>query len=911
MVSFRYEGSGDGDGIAFALQTVGTSVVGGSGSGLGYSGIAGNKAAFMINLYDYQDGPHAGVKFDSNEDWNQNYDSSSPVSVTSPMEVQLYYDASASKQKWFAFLSDSDGNVHYVTEKDVNLASLFGSSPVFAGFTGSTGLASSTQSVKNFLLVYEPQTGSPFDHLESDLAHVVDPHLSGFTGFGPVRMTADSISSESITFANFDITQNRPRAAWYDQRISTDVDSLSVEFTYQASFQNPKIEGFGDFVPQSTSYASAITPGKITLTNGSQSIARAAWYGGEIGTKDDFEINFKYQTDGKAVQGFSNFAAPTNSANAAIISPTQLTLTNGSTSIARAAWNKEQVPINYGFTIDFTYQAGGDKNADGIALVFQTQGTNVVGSIGGGLGYVGIAGNKAAYQINIFGGNNLTKGSNFVTGNTSGSYNKTGGIGGVDFSSGDLVHVRLTYDPISNQVFESLTNLSNNNTYSHTYSNINLASVLGTSQAYIGFTGSSGGQTATQLVKDFSFQSNQADGIALVFQDKGTGAIGNSGGGLGYVGISSAKAAYQINLFADSSHTRGSNFVTTNTSGTYNSTGSVNFASGHLIQVQLSYNSHAHQLTEKLTDLISNTTYTKTYSNINLAGLLGPTTYVGFTGGSGALTAVQSVQGFSLEVFPDDGVALVFQSAGTQVSGNAEDGLGYVGISGPTAAYQINLKSNGLQGSNFVTTNTAGNYLSTGAVDFASRNPIRVQLNYNNARRQWIESLTDTVTGDTFSRVYDDMDLASAVGPTMYVGFTAPQGGSQTIQTVKNFSLGGSSTPTGFKQRFAAHPLSIASDGTTTSYATDFSTWVRADHPIRVDFSGISTSNDLNLVSNASLILNGLIRVVNTASLTATSGSITSTTTGSITARTVEVSAEGTGGFVGTAANPLNVSLTK
>jgi hypothetical protein len=921
MVSFRYEGSGDGDGIAFALQTVGTSAIGESGGGLGYggvqSGIAGNKAAFLINRYDYKDGPHPGVSFHSAKPtaninfWAPEYASSSPVSLSNPMEVQLYYDAS--KQKWFAFLSDSDGSVHYVTEKDMNLASLFGSSPVFAGFTGSTGLASSTQNVKNFLLVYEPQTGSPFDSLKSDLVRVVNPQLSGYTGFEPAgSLKAEAISGDTITFANDDGTRNYPRAAWYGEKISTDVDSLSVEFTYQASFQNPKIEGFGDFVPQSTSYASAITPGKITLTNGSQSIARAAWYGGEIGTKDDFEINFKYQTDGKAVQGFSNFAAPTNTANAALISPTQLTLTNGSTSIARAAWNKEQVPINYGFTIDFTYQAGGDRNADGIALVFQTQGTNVVGSTGGGLGYVGIAGNKAAYQINIFGGNNQTKGSNFVTGNTSGSYNKTGGIGGVDFSSGDLVHVRLTYDPISNQVFESLTNLSNNNTYSHTYSNINLASVLGTSRAYIGFTGSSGGQTATQLVKDFSFQSNQADGIALVFQDKGTGAIGNSGGGLGYVGISSAKAAYQINLFADSSHTRGSNFVTTNTSGTYNSTGSVNFASGHLIQVQLSYNSHAHQLTEKLTDLISNTTYTKTYSNINLEGLLGPTTYVGFTGGSGALTAVQSVQDFSMEVFPDDGVALVFQSAGTQVSGNAEDGLGYVGISGPTAAYQINLKSNGLQGSNFVATNTAGTYLSTGAVDFASRHPIRVQLNYDNARRQLTESLTDTVTGGTFSRVYHDIDLASAVGPTMYVGFTAPQGGSQTIQTVKNFSLGGSSsTPMGFKQRFAAQPLSKASDGTTTSYATDFSTWVRADHPIRVDFSGISTSNDLNLVSNASLILNGLIRVVNTASLTATSGSITSTSTGSVTARTVGVSAEGTGGFVGTVDNPLNVSLTK
>ncbi|MEY4567381.1 MAG: hypothetical protein RLY14_2351, partial [Planctomycetota bacterium] len=907
LVSFRYEGSGDADGIAFALQTAGTGVVGESGSALGYTGITNNKAAFLINRYTYRNDTNSGVKFVSNDPTDLKYQTG--MSFTGLTEVQLYYDAL--QKNWFAFVMDGTGGKHF-TNLEIDLASQFGSNPVFAGFTGSTGKYSSTQTVKNFLLVYDPQTVSAIDHLESDLVHVVDPQHSGFTGFGPAGyLTADSISADTITFANYDNYGNRQRAAWYGQRISTDVDSLSVDFTYQASFQNPKIEGFDDFVPQSTSYASAITPGNITLTNGSQSIARAAWLGGEIGTKDDFEINFKYQTDGKAVQGFSNFAAPTTTANAATITSNQITLTNGTTGIARAAWNKDQVPINYGFTIDFTYQASGDRNADGVALVFQKQGTNAVGGSGGGLGYVGIAGNKAAYQINIFGGSGQTKGSNFVTTNTSGTYNDTNKlIGGVNFSNGNRIQVRLTYDPISHQIFESLTDLDNNNTYTHTYSNIDLASVLGTSQAYIGFTGSSGGQTATQTVKDFSFQSNQADGIALVFQKQGTGAIGNGASGLGYVGIPGAKVAYQINLFGGDSHTIGSNFVTTNTSGTYNSTGSVNFASGHLIQVRLSYNSHAQQLTEKLTDLTSNTTYTKTYSNINLAGLLGPTTYVGFTGGSGAVTAVQSVQDFSLESFPDDGVALVFQSAGTQVSGSAEDGLGYVGISGPTAAYQINLKSNGLQGSNFVTTNTAGTYLSTGTVDFASRNPIRVQLNYNRAQRQLTESLTDTVNRTTFSRMYN-IDLASVLGPTTYIGFTAPQGGIQRVQTVKNFTLGGTTTKTGFKQVFAAKPLSKASDNSITSYATDFNTWVRADHPIRVDFSGISTSNDLNVVSNASLILNGLIRVANTASLTAISGSITSTSTGSVTARTVGISAEGIDGFVGTIDNPVSVSQTK
>ncbi|MFM2097051.1 MAG: Legume lectin domain, partial [Planctomycetota bacterium] len=118
-----------------------------------------------------------------------------------------------------------------------------------------------------------------------------------------------------------------------------------------------------------------------------------------------------------------------------------------------------------------------------------------------------------------------------------------GPVGGVDFSNGNAVHVRLTYDAVSNQLYESLTDLSNNNTYGHTYSNINFASLLGTSQAYIGFTGASGGKTAIQTVRDFSFQSNQADGIALVFQEQGTGAVGNSSGGLGYVGIAGANAA--------------------------------------------------------------------------------------------------------------------------------------------------------------------------------------------------------------------------------------------------------------------------------------------------------------------------------------------------------------------------------
>ncbi|MFM8223892.1 MAG: lectin-like domain-containing protein, partial [Planctomycetaceae bacterium] len=121
-----------------------------------------------------------------------------------------------------------------------------------------------------------------------------------------------------------------------------------------------------------------------------------------------------------------------------------------------------------------------------------------------------------------------------------------------------------------------------------------------------------------------------ADGIALVLQNEGLSALGNTGGALGYVGISGATAAYQVNLY--SPHTVGTNFVTTNTSGTYQATGAVNVASGNPIDVVLVYDPAAQTLVETLTDTITLATFTKTHAGINLAGVLGDSCFLGFTG---------------------------------------------------------------------------------------------------------------------------------------------------------------------------------------------------------------------------------------------------------------------------------------
>jgi hypothetical protein len=762
------------------------------------------------------------------------------------------------------------------------------------------------------------------------------------------------------------------------------------------------------------------------------------------------------------VTGFGQF----HNAGGATITDTELTLTDGVNNTAAATWLTSSLNTTVGFKVNFTYQASGSKAADGVALVFQNEGFGEIGGTGGSLGYVGITGNTAAYQMNIYNGH--TVGTNFVTSNTSGTYNATGSV---NIASGDPIEVELVYDPLTQTLSETLTDTITNATYTTTHTGVNLATSLGES-CFIGFTGGDGGATSIQTVSDFTLKSDQTtpwsspsstltmngvgnyspvgsptitsstnsieltngnedvatavwnkipldvtqafaigfvyqaggnaagDGIAVVFQNEGLTALGGEGGYLGYVGITGHTAAYEMNLF--SGNGVGTNFVTTNTSGTYNSTGNINIASGHKIQVTLVYNPVQQVLVETLTDLTLTTnteltlgvghTYTKTYTGINLAQVLGANQcYVGFTGGSGSDTAVQtvsnpvialsssqtapvnsllarsvnsvslptgtslaqfvtvgpsegqisvqnkfgnngsgppwgvgndhtwnyyyptsyqmfqssavkadnpfsisfeamqqggvsvvstanlvidglirmagdvslsslgtitqtlqgSIEAQNLDLIADstsvqhgfglttaiqtspttnsviltdgvnstaaavwvdmplntslgftaqftyqaggnkaaDGIALVFQNQGLSALGNVGGSLGYVGITGTTAAYQMNLYDGHVIGTNFVTTNTSGTYNTTGSVNIASGDPIDVTLVYDPTTQTVTETLTDSATGATFQTTHTSINLNSLLGATCLIGFTGADGGATSTQTVSNFSL--------------------------------------------------------------------------------------------------------------------------
>jgi hypothetical protein len=204
----------------------------------------------------------------------------------------------------------------------------------------------------------------------------------------------------------------------------------------------------------------------------------------------------------------SNISAPAPSINNGTLTLT----TNGVANQAASAFYDTRQSTG-SFTAVFTYQGSG--TADGVTFVMQNDphGLNALGSLGSGLGYAATGGNpqiivnSVGLQIDLY----------LFTGNGStGTYLGTQGASGifnylpsspVDFSTGHPIQFTVTYNATAQTLSEALVDTISLTTYGHTFTGINLASVVGSSSAYVGFAGGTGGLSSTQTISGFQFQS--------------------------------------------------------------------------------------------------------------------------------------------------------------------------------------------------------------------------------------------------------------------------------------------------------------------------------------------------------------------------------------------------------------------
>jgi hypothetical protein len=224
------------------------------------------------------------------------------------------------------------------------------------------------------------------------------------------------------------------------------------------------------------------------------------------------------------VTGFSGFSpvntSGTGTASGISVDGSTFQLTNNISQAASAFFLTPQTigPI---WEADFTYsmQNVGTGQADGFAFVLQNdpRGAAALGEGGGAVGYGGTGAltNSVAYSVNVFGTDSHAVRTNggAATGTVS-----TGSTTFLGTTPPQLPYsFKLTY--AGGQLMATLRNPNNAATASPA-SNIgtftlNVPGTIGSS-AYIGFSGATGGQGATQTIGNFKFRTTTGSAYAPI-----------------------------------------------------------------------------------------------------------------------------------------------------------------------------------------------------------------------------------------------------------------------------------------------------------------------------------------------------------------------------------------------------------
>jgi hypothetical protein len=193
----------------------------------------------------------------------------------------------------------------------------------------------------------------------------------------------------------------------------------------------------------------------------------------------------------------------------ATINGTRLRLTDGGGNEARSAFFGAQINVQ-SFTNDFTFQLT-NPNADGITFTIQGNAANVVGPLGGGLGYgpdtpTGAPGipKSVAVKLDLF--NNAGEGTDSTGWYTNGASPTTPAsdmtASGVNLHSGDVMNVHMTYNGTT--LTWTITDPTAGKSFT-TSATVNIPSVVGGNTAFVGFTGGTGGLTATQEIISWTY----------------------------------------------------------------------------------------------------------------------------------------------------------------------------------------------------------------------------------------------------------------------------------------------------------------------------------------------------------------------------------------------------------------------
>jgi Legume lectin domain/Chitobiase/beta-hexosaminidase C-terminal domain/Fn3 associated len=335
---------------------------------------------------------------------------------------------------------------------------------------------------------------------------------------GPVSVT-DTTTFNAVTTAN-GFLQSAASTATYTVQSQTAPPNISPAAGTYNSSQTIQLS---DTTPNAIIYYTTdgstpnhnskqySTPISVTATTTISAIASSPSLNDSPVVVALFTIN----PDATTINFGMGFATPTGMQfnGSTDLDDSRLQLTNGAQNEAGSAFFNSPTNIT-DFTTDFTFQLS-DAQADGITFTIQNSaaGPTALGPSGGGLGYgpdtpggtPGIS-NSVAVKYDLY--SNDGEGDDSTGLYTNGASPTVPATdmtsSGVILNSGDTMTVHITYDGAT--LTMTITDYSVNATFTTSWP-INIPQTIGSNTAYVGFTGGTGGLTASQKIETWTFAS--------------------------------------------------------------------------------------------------------------------------------------------------------------------------------------------------------------------------------------------------------------------------------------------------------------------------------------------------------------------------------------------------------------------